>query len=328
MIQVAYPYVLVFILLPFVFNKILPKANEDNLSALKVPFFNQLLKVFANTQYKTSSLSSLKYLLCLIWILIVVSGSGIQWLGKPLPVQQSGRDLMMAIDLSGSMQTPDMVTNGQNETRLDVVKKVANQFIINRPGDRIGLILFGSRPYLQTPLTFDRKTVTQMLDDATIGIAGDQTAIGDAIGLAVKQIMEYPDGSKALILLTDGGNNAGFFEPIEAAKLAQKEHIKIYTIGLGATQVTIQTMFGPRTINPSSDLDINTLKQIAEITGGQFFRAEDGEELKNIYTQINALEPIKADSVTVRPKTPFYPWSLGLALILSFILILLKLKKN
>lgn len=322
MIQMAHPWVLIALILPFLINFLLPKAKIENVTALKIPFFNQLLRIFANGNSNQPTLSWLKYLACLIWMLLVISGTGIQWLGKPLPVPQSGRDLMLAIDLSGSMQTPDILNNGKYETRIDVVKKLAGEFIANRPGDRFGLILFGSQPYLQTPLTFDKKTVSELLNDATIGIAGEQTAIGDAIGLAVKQLMDYPNGSKALILLTDGGNNSGMMQPPDAAKLAAKENIKIYTIGLGAKQLTIQTVFGPKTVNPSSDLDIDSLKQISAVTGGQFFRAEDGGDLKNIYAQINQLEPVKAGSVTVRPVTPFYPWSLGLALCLSFILVL------
>ena len=324
MIQIAYPWELLVVALPFILRYTLPKTQKNIISGLKIPFFENIVKTFGGARSNSTKLSYLKYLAFLIWILIVISGSGIQWLGKPLSVQQSGRDLLLAIDLSGSMQTPDMVTNGQNVTRIDIVKNVAHEFIDNRTGDRLGLILFGSAPYLQTPLTFDRHTVAQMLDDATIGIAGQQTAIGDAIGLTIKKLMDYPDGDKALILLTDGGNNAGTLQPLDAAKLAAKEHIKIYTIGIGASQMTIQGMFGSRTINPSSDLDVNTLKQIAALTGGQFFRAEDGDSLRNIYAHINQLEPVKADSVIVRPITPFYPWSLGLALILSFILVILK----
>ncbi len=328
MIQMTYPWELLAVLLPFTLRYLLPKTHENIITGLKVPFFENIANIFGKTRSDSAKLSYLKYITSVIWVLIVISGSGIQWLGKPLPVQQSGRDLLLAIDLSGSMQTPDMAMNGQDITRIDTVKNVAHEFIDNRTGDRLGLILFGSVPYLQTPLTFDRHTVTQMLDDATIGLAGEQTAIGDAIGLTVKKLMDYPDGDKALILLTDGGNNAGVLQPLDAAKLASKEHIKIYTIGIGASKMTIPGIFGARTINPSSDLDVNTLKQIAAITGGQFFRAEDGDSLRNIYARINQLEPVKADSVIIRPITPFYPWSLGLALILSFILVILKTRRQ
>lgn len=329
MIQVAYPWVLLAVLLPFFVRFILPKTkSEENISALKVPFFNQLSLSFAKVDNTSGNLSNLRYLSSVIWILIVISGAGIQWLGKPLSIPQTGRDLMMAIDLSGSMQTPDMMVNGKALTRIDVVKKAANEFINNRTGDRIGLILFGTRAYLQTPLTFDRQTVAQMLSDATIGIAGPETAIGDAIGLAIKQIMDYPGDSKAIVLLTDGSSNSGVLAPLDAAALAKKENIKIYTIGLGGGEMTVQTMFGPRKVNTSDDLDIDALKRIAEMTGGQFFRADDGKSLDNIYHTINKLEPVKADNITVRPVTPLYPWSLGIALVLCFILVTFKIRRS
>lgn len=330
MIQIAYPWELLAVVLPFIVYYALPKAKQPAKAALNVPFFEQLRKNFA-TDFKTSETpakSKLKYLLGLIWILIVISGAGIQWLGKPIALPQTGRDLLMTIDLSGSMQTPDMIVNNQAQTRIDVVKQVASQFINNRTGDRLGLVLFGSRAYLQTPLTFDRKTVAQMLNDATLGIAGPQTAIGDALGLSVKQLIDHPKNSKAIILLTDGGNNAGVMEPLAAAKLAAQEQIKVYTIGLGAEQIAVPGMFGTQIINPSTDLDVASLKQIAQLTGGEFFRAEDAASLANIYAQINQLEPIKSAEITLRPITPFYPWSLGLALIFSFILILIKSRRN
>ncbi|MCX8515013.1 MAG: VWA domain-containing protein [Burkholderiales bacterium] len=327
MIQIAYPWILIVFFLPFLLRYFLTRATTNN-AALKVPFISDLINIFNHNRLDAGQkiLSKLKYFIFLIWLLIVISASGIQWLGKPVLIPQLGRDLMLAVDLSGSMRTPDMIIDGKSYTRIAVVKDVGSKFINQRSGDRVGLILFGSKPYLQTPLTFDRQTVKEMLNDATIGLAGEQTAIGDAIALAVKQLISYPSTSKALILLTDGGNNTGVFDPIDAAKLAQKEHIKIYTIGLGAKQLTIQTMFGPQVINPSSDLDIDSLRQIAQITGGQFFRAEDGNELQNIYTKINSLEPVKSDSATVRPKTLLYPWTLSLALLLSFILIAINIR--
>lgn len=330
MIQIAYPWELIALILPIIIYYALPKANQQSSSALKVPFFEQIYQAFASehSSGKIPAKSKLKYLLGLIWLLVVISGAGIQWLGKPIALPQTGRDLLMTIDLSGSMQTPDMVVNGQAQTRIDVVKQVASQFINNRNGDRLGLVLFGSRAYLQTPLTFDRKTVAQMLNDASLGIAGPQTAIGDALGLSIKQLIDHPKNSKAIVLLTDGGNNSGVMEPLAAAKLAAQEHIKVYTIGLGAEQIAVPSMFGTQIINPSKDLDVDSLKQIAQITGGEFFRAEDAAALANIYAQINQLEPIKSAEITIRPITPFYPWSLGLALILSFILILIKLRRN
>ncbi|MEN9945913.1 MAG: hypothetical protein RLZZ293_299 [Pseudomonadota bacterium] len=330
MIQVAYPWVALAIILPIIIYYLLPKAQENRLSALKVPFFNQLQQSFNHGEGLGRQNKVIKKILVTsIFMLIIVSGMGIEWLGKPLTMPQTGRDLMLAIDLSGSMQTPDMQVGNQTLSRIDVVKDIAGQFIQQRNGDKLGLILFGSRPYLQTPLTFDRKTVNQMLNDASLGIAGPQTAIGDAIGLAVKQLLNYPADSKALVLLTDGGNNAGVLDPIAAAKLAAQAKVKIYTIGLGAQQLVIPGLFGSQVVNPSSDLDINSLKQIAMLTGGKFFRAEDGASLANIYAQINQLEPVKADQMIIRPIKPLYPWTLALAMLLILcLLIYIRVEEN
>lgn len=329
MIHIAYPWVFIAIILPLIFRYLLPKSSDTSHAALKIPFFNQLLASFSTkSPISANSNSKSRFLWLLIWILLVTAGSGIEWLGKPLPINESGRDLMLAVDLSGSMQTPDMRVNGQMQTRFQVVSSAASQFIQKRQGDRLGLILFGTRPYLQTPLTFDRTTVSQMLSDSSVGIAGTQTAIGDAIGLAIKQLMNYPNNSKALILLTDGGNNAGVLDPSQAAELARKEHIKIYTIGLGAGEMTVQTIFGQQTVNPSSDLDVKSLQEIAKITGGEFFRAEDGKSLNDIYSAINRLEPVQSAKIMIRPRIPFYPYPLGSALILSMLLIGFSLRRG
>ncbi len=173
-----------------------------------------------------------------------------QSFGETIVLPQKGRDIMLAVDISGSMKMEDMSIKGQSVSRLAVVKMVGKEFINSRKGDRLGLILFGSRAYLQTPLTFDTKTVQHMLNDATIGLAGMQTAIGDAIGLAAKRLLDISQENRVLILLTDGGNNSGAVSPLSAAKLAAENNIRIYTIGFGADQLTVPTMFGRQTINP------------------------------------------------------------------------------
>ncbi len=323
MIDVTWPWLFIVLPLPWFLRYVLPSAKQAPVQALKVPFFSAL-ETALGQEKSTSSQFSLwqKVVLSLIWILTVTASSGIQWLGKPIALPQQGRNLMLAVDLSGSMRTPDMKLGGQYLTRIQVVKKIAGNFIQQRAGDRIGLILFGTRAYLQTPLTFDRQTAGQMLNQATIGIAGIRTAIGDAIGLAIKQLIQYPAKSKALILMTDGGNNAGVVTPVQAAEVAKRAHIKIYTIGLGAKKMVMQTAFGPQVVNPSSGLDIQGLKKVAQITGGQFFRADDGQALQKIYQQLNKLEPIQNDKISLRPRTPLYPWPLGLALFLSCLLFM------
>jgi Ca-activated chloride channel family protein len=232
-----------------------------------------------------------------------------------LPV--SGRDLMLAVDVSGSMDQADYELDGRPATRLDVVQVVAGRFIEQRAGDRLGLILFGSRAYLQTPLTYDRETVSTMLGEAVIGLAGRETAIGDAIVLAVKRLREQPEDNRVLILLTDGTNTAGTVAPLEAARLAAKAKVRIYTIGIGGGQVGVQTPFGMRLLRPGSDLDPGTLMGIARLTGGRYFQATSTDELATVYQELDALEPSVRDARTYRPMTALYVWPAAAALLLT-----------
>jgi Ca-activated chloride channel family protein len=203
---------------------------------------------------------------------------------------------------------------------------VAADFIEHRQGDRIGLILFGEQAYLQTPLTFDLKTVQTLLSEAVIGLAGQATAIGDAIGLAVKRLRQHKHSNKVLILLTDGANTAGTVSPLVAADLAAKENLKIYTIGIGADEMIVRDFFGSRRINPSADLDEATLKAIAKKTGGKYFRARDTDELRQIYKLLDKLEPVEKDLQHFRPRIALYPWPLGAALGLGALLMIAQLR--
>jgi len=317
MLQLANPWLLLLIPLPIIIYGVFPAARKLGFSALKVPFFNKIINI--KTQALTGVGVSLLALLLglLLWSLVVLAASGPRWLGAPVTLPQSGRDIMLAVDLSGSMRIPDMTLHGQYFNRLTVVKAAARKFIAARKGDRLGLILFGTRAYLQTPLTFDRKTVLQMLDDASIGLAGPQTAIGDAIGLAIKRLEKAPGKSKVIILLTDGGNNSGVVSPISAAEMAKQLGIKIYTIGIGANQLVVRGIFGPQVIHPTSQLDEKTLKQISDITDGLFFRAKNTRDLNKVYESLNQLVPVVSDKNIFRPITPLYPWPLGIALAIS-----------
>ena len=318
------------IILPLLAYWLIPRARQDEQLVLKTPFFKQLESQIGNaSKYNFKRANYLKYLLSAIWILLIISGSGIQWLGKPISLPQSGRDIIMVIDLSESMAIQDMKKpNGQMELRLDLVMSVANQFLDTRKGDRVGLILFGTRAYLQTPLTFDITTVKKMLDDASVALPGPQTAIGDAICLVVKKLKKYPGDSKALILLTDGKNNSGILQPLQVAEIAKQYHIKIYTIGLGSGQMIVETTFGQRLINASEDLDTIVLEKIAVMTGGKYFRAQNSSDLKKVYESIDKFEPIESNKTVVRPVTYLYPWSLSLALILSFMMAAIWLKRR
>ena len=199
------------------------------------------------------------------------------------------------------------------------MQQVAGRFIDQRRGDQVGLILFGTRPYLQAPLTTDISTAHQFLDEAVVGVAGPQTAIGDAIGLAIKQLRQRESTGGAamrqsvLILLTDGGNDAGVMPPLQAARLAAQAGLRIFTIGVGAAEE--QSLFGLTAGN--TDLDVDLLRKIASITGGEYFRATDAEALSAVYRKIDELEPASGNKQWLRPAAEWFTWPLALALLLS-----------
>jgi Ca-activated chloride channel homolog len=290
-------------------------------SGLRVPFYSHLhnIKHIEGEKKLTAWHVFAAYL---IWLLLLLAAAGPEWLGRPVDLPRTGRDILLAIDLSGSMQIPDMEINHQPADRLSVVKNVAEQFIKDRAGDRLGLILFGSRAYLQTPLTFDLKTVRHMLLDSSVGLAGTQTAIGDAIGMAIKHLKNYPEDSKVLILLTDGVNNEGRVSPVEAAAIAAKYNIRIYTVGLGANQIVVPSLLGPQILSGGSyELDEETLKEIAKTTHGLYFRANNPEELINVYQQLNKIEPRLGEKEIFRPHTSLYYWPLGIAFFLMMFVL-------
>ncbi len=311
--------------LPFFIRFFLPEHHPIEQSALKVPFLNDFVQLKTEKMTRKSvKPSHLFYLAILAWFCLVLAAMRPQWLGEPIEQAISGRDLMLAIDLSASMQETDFVLNNQNVDRLTAEKFVARDFINRRVGDRLGLILFGTQAYLQVPLTFDRKTVITLLDESVIGLAGDNTAIGDAIGVAIKRLKNQPAQSRVLILMTDGANTAGEISPLKAAELAAEHHLKIYTIGIGADEMTVGGFFGFRKVNPSLDLDEKTLIKVAQLTGGQYFRARNISELDNIYMRLDELEPVEKAKQFFRPQSELYFYPLTIALTLAFTIVLAK----
>ena len=272
--------------------------------------------------------SLLLLILGLIWLCTLLAIARPVWIGEPVSLPTSGRDILLAVDISGSMEREDMRLSGQTVNRLMAVKAVVGKFVTEREGDRLGLILFGEKAYLQTPLTFDRKTMQTLLNEAQLGFAGNGTAIGDAIGLSIKRLQQRPENHRVVILLTDGANNAGELEPLKAAELASRAKVKIYTIGIGAETQEAWGLFGKRVTNPSADLDEKTLSAIADATGGQYFRARNPEELVAIYEQLNRLEPIEQSAETIRPIAALYHWPLALGFILSLLIGLTSGSRN
>jgi len=325
MLQFEWPWLFLLLPLPLLAWWFLPRA-EQNSGALLVPFYADLQPLAEANQGRSAANLSNLIMLVLIWLALVTCCARPQWLGEPIDLPASGRDLLLAVDISGSMDTRDMIVGGENLDRLTVVKYVVGEFVKRRQQDRLGLILFGTNAYLQAPLTFDRDTVNTLLQEAQLGFAGEKTAIGEAIGLAIKRLQDRPESSRVVILLTDGANTAGSVAPLQAAELAKMAGVKIYTIGVGADEITMRSLFDPRgrTFNPSRDLDEKTLTDIADITGASYFRARNPQELVEIYEQLDKLEPSEQDAETFRPIRALYFWPLGIALLLSMLLALRK----
>ena len=325
MIEWVWPYVLLLAPLPALLRwRWRPLANRQ--AALTVPDIGAF-RMHPGTAMagRTGRLRWRPVLLWLAWLALLAAAARPQWTGEPEALPTTGRDLMLAVDISGSMGTEDMQLADQLVDRLTVVKQVVADFIEARQGDRVGLILFGTNAYLQAPLTFDLASVNRLLNEAPVGIAGGKTAIGDAIGLAVKRLRTRPDGDRVLILLTDGANNVGQVAPVKAAELAAAEAIRIHAIGVGAERMRVPGLFGTigsRLINPSAELDEDTLTAIADATGGRYFRARNTAKLLEIYGIIDALEAIEQDPETYRPISALYHWPLALAWLLICLLLL------
>ena len=313
MITLAWAWALLALPLPALMRLLLPPARPISGRALRLPPRTLLAGIAA-----TSDRSRRRWRLAglVVWLLLVLAAARPQWLADPVALPVSGRDLILAVDISGSMEQEDYELGGRPSTRLAVVKAAAARFILRRAQDRIGLILFGSRPYVQTPLTYDRDTVEQMLREAVVGMAGRDTAIGDAIGLAVKRLREQPEDNRVLVLLTDGDNTAGTLDPLQAAALAAESGVRIYTIGLGG-RVGEQGAGGYRLARSGEDLDPATLQLVASQTGGRSFVATDSRQLAEVYAALDRLEPSVRDYRTFRPATDLYPLPAGAALVLS-----------
>ena len=325
MLEFTWPWAFAALPVPLLVYRFLARAARQD-AALYVPFYQRLSQLQTDSARPDTN-RLLRWLCCLlIWLAIVVAASRPQWVGEAIQLPSSGRDLMLAVDVSGSMEARDMVINNVQLSRFEVMKVVVADFAERREGDRLGLILFAASAYIQTPLTFDRSTVSKLISELEIGMIEESaTAIGDAIGLAVKHLRERPENSRVLVLLTDGVNNAGAISPAQAGQLARTEKIKIYTIGMGADSLVQRSFQGSRSINPSAELDETSLTQIAEATGGRYFRARNVADLVDIYAELDTLETIEQDEQTFRPINVLFYWPLGFAVMISFLLALLGL---
>ena len=291
-------------------------------STLLHPALGRLASTFMTSRSLTH-MGSLQQtiMLALLWVALIGALMRPQWLEPYTEVRTEGYDLMLAVDTSRSMEALDFTVNSQQVTRMAVIKGVLGRFIEAREGDRIGMVVFGSQVYVLSPMTLDVQAVHTLVDSIVARMAGDGTAIGDAIGLGVKKLRERPEGSRVLILVTDGENTEGSLPPKLAAQLAAHEGIRIYTIGVGSKGLVPFFENGQLT-QVKMEIDEDLLTEIAGMTGGAYFRATDTDALEKIYQRIDALEKTQAESRTVMLPQPLYRWPLGLAL---FILLLLGL---
>ena len=320
MIEFVYPLLAWLLPLPLLVYLFVP-PHRSTRPAIAVPFFDQLVNLSGETPHRGAQVSLRgrirMLLLIVLWLCIVTALTKPQWLGPPVTREQSARDLMVAVDLSASMENQDFVDKqGQNVDRLTAVKSVLTDFIAARPHDRLGLIVFGDAPFLQTPFTQDHATWLTLLNETEIAMAGRSTALGDAIGLAIKHFESDKAGlsrkNRVLIVLTDGNDTGSSVPPIEAAKVAARFDVTIYPIAIGDPETTGEQA-----------LDSTTLQRVAQLTNGVFYQALDRKQLSAIYDQIATLEPQIFETLSYHPKVElhFYPLVL-VALILLLLLAL------
>ena len=311
----AWPWMLLALPLPLLARWLLPRRRSAS-AALRVPYGERIDKIAAAGAGHALRGRGPGLLALCAWIALCFAAARPQELGPPIAPPQVGRDLMLAVDLSGSMSEEDMTLGGNVVDRLTAAKAVLADFLDRRGGDRVGLLVFGQRAYTLTPLTLDLTSVRQQLEDSVVGLAGRETALGDALALSVKRLQSQPTDQRVVVLLTDGVNTAGVLDPGKAAELAHDAKVRVHTIAFGGEGG--MSVFGFRLPSPGGDqIDEAGLQRIAQATGGKFFRARDTESLAGIYAEIDRLEPIRRPGQAVRPRIERYPWPLGAALALA-----------
>ncbi len=257
-----------------------------------------------------------RILMGLLWLSLVLALMQPQWLEKHTEIKTEGYDLMLTVDASHSMDALDFTVDGRQVSRMSVVKGVMGKFIENRKGDRVGLTIFGNQAYVLAPLTLDREAVRNLLDGVVPSIAGQGTAMGDAIALGVKKLRERPEGSRVLVLIADGESTSGIIPPTEAARLATVEGVRIYSIGVGSNQEQVPIVENNQLVyRDDLGFDEEVMRQVAEITGGAYFRATNTRALEEIYRRIDELEKSEVEARSVLIPRPLYRWPLAVALV-------------
>ncbi|BCH20582.1 membrane protein [Mesorhizobium sp. L-8-10] len=294
MITLAFPWALLLLPLPFLWLLLPP--HRERVPALRFPFFRRIVETAGSWPGEGAVVLSRSRLqmgtAIIIWPLLVLALARPERLGEAVELDKSARDVILAIDISGSMDAKDFVApDGTKKQRLEGVRGVVDDFIAGRDGDRMALVVFGSKAYVQAPLTEDLQTISELLNQTDVGIAGPHTALGDAIGLAIRTFEASNIDQRLLILLSDGTDTASRMSPVNAAEIARDRNIEIYTIGVGDPNAAGENR-----------VDLATLQDIARRTGGQYFFAEDEKGLRQVYDRIDQLAPRKVETLSYRPR--------------------------
>lgn len=312
MLSFAFPWLALLLPAPLLIYWLLP-AYQTKRAAIRVPFFTELARLSGGETREGTSISrrDLWRLLALVacWLLIIGALTRPQWILPPIHQDRPARDLLLLVDLSGSMDTPDFTDpSGNKVSRLTAVKQVLDDFLARRQGDRVGIVVFGNAPFALVPFTPDLDLARKLLGEMQVGMAGPRTAFGDAIGLGINLFAASTVPAKTIIALTDGNDTASKVPPAEAAGVAKDKGIVIHTVAVGDPAAAGE-----------EKLDEVALKQVADVTGGGFYRALDRDQLAQIYTQLDRIEARKVDTVSFQPKVELYWLPLAALTLLSML---------
>jgi Ca-activated chloride channel family protein len=312
MFTISYPWAFLLLPLPLLVYYLAPAYTEPRL-AVRVPFMELLSRLSGRKAGEGSTGVSRTRLqkaqLIIAWLALVVALARPTWMDEPMVRELPMRDLLVALDLSGSMETRDFTdASGETSDRLTAARQVLDQFLSRREGDRVGLIFFGSAAFIQAPFTEDLDVVRELLDESQVRMLGPRTMLGDAIGVAIQLFERSEVEERVLIVLTDGNDTGSMVPPLRAAEIARDNGVTIYTIAMG----------DPAAAGEQA-LDEVTLKEVADTTGGEYFHADDREELDRIYQTLDQLNPKQVESLSYRPEHELYFWPLGFAILLSLL---------
>lgn len=310
MITLGLPFALGLLPLPWLIWRLMPPVREK-VTALRFPFFRRIAEA-AGADPREGAVVLVRSWVQMaaaltVWALVVVALAQPERVGQPVEMTRAARDVVLAIDISGSMDARDFPgEDGKPLQRLEAVRNVVKEFVTGRDGDRIALIVFGSKAYVQAPLTEDLTTILDLLDRTQVGMAGPHTALGDSIGLAIRTFEASEIEDRLMILLSDGSDTASRMSPVNAAEIAAGDGVEIFTIGVGDPEASGENR-----------VDLVALQDIARRTGGAYFFAADESALTSVYDRVDAMAPRVTETLSFRPRKSLAHWPMGLAVLIA-----------